>query len=241
MRRGLLAVYVAAMAILSGGAANAEVSAAPNSDDLTRAQKIARDLVADGTVARFMAGGDAGRAGQFHPAPAEGVAIVYELSPEFVTGRSGEPGRFSYLAVLTRSGPDTAMVSSVRDGNGGWTEGGISSGDTEARLTQELPAGTRLLLEPQIQTWYAVDEHSVRPLAGGAAMSIGDYQRLVAGRYADKMAGSAYDQAGMAGGFSVDSPVPAGGTRGFDGGIMVLTLGLSILVACAFAWRSRRA
>lgn len=241
MRRGLLAVCVAAMTLLSGGVANAEVSAAPNSDDLTHAQRIARELVADGTVARFMAGGDASRAGRFHPTLTEGVATVYELSPEFVTGRSREPGRFSYLAVLARSGPDAAMVFSVRDDNGGWTAGGVSSGDTESRLTQELPAGTRLLLEPQIQAWYAVDERSVRPLAGGAAMSIGDYQRLVAGRYADKMAGSAYDQAGMAGGFPADTPVPAGGTPGFDGGVMVFTLGLSVLVACAFAWRSRRA
>jgi len=145
---------------------------------------------------------------------ARGVA-VYGLSPDFVGGRSHTPGRLWYVATRASLDGTVVTVDTARE-HGRWSAVNVATGDTEARMAHRVGRGV-LLVEPQVDAWYAVRGGLVRPLnaaarhvIGAGSVPIARYQRIVAHRYADKQAGSAYDHAGAAGGYDdASSVVPA--------------------------------
>ncbi|MFI9006062.1 hypothetical protein ACIGNX_02355 [Actinosynnema sp. NPDC053489] len=228
MVRGVLVAALAVAALGFGGTAGAEVPAVGGTvtaADLAAARQAA--IGAEAQVGAFLRHSTASVGGD--------PVAVYELSPEFVAGTSGTVGELGYVAVPARGADgSTASVWAVRDGRG-WSVANIATGDVEARQARRVPAGGVLLREPQTGSWYAVVGGSVRPLAGGPAMSVADYQRQVQRRYGDKLPGSAYDRAGTAGGYGdVTAPAPRGG-----GPVVVLgfLLGAAALVGGAAALR----
>ncbi|MFF4771992.1 hypothetical protein ACFY05_03965 [Microtetraspora fusca] len=150
---------------------------------------------------------------------------VYDLNPAFVTGQSTQIARFAFLATRATA-PDgqTASVWTTRTRTGGWAVSNIASGDDEqAYATQP---GT-VFREPQVNAWYALRDGRVVPLNPEATTSIGpaglpvaDFQRLVQGRYADKLPGSAYDRDGAAGGYGLSSGAPTVAARSSDGAVL---------------------
>ncbi len=102
--------------------------------------------------------------------------------------------------------------------------------------------GTLVFSEPQIRGWYQLKLTTVEPLNdaareglnGASSVSLADYQRLVKGRYADKLPGSDYDTKGLSSGFkpgpaaqqsSASTPLLLGGSGAalaLAGGTLVL-------------------
>ncbi len=252
--RGALVKIVLASSIsvvaLSGyaGADPSPVDGAVSAGDAARARAAASAPDVTATVGRFL-GRAAAPGSRSAAAPAVRATVggtpvaVYELSPEFVAGRSTKAGKLAYLAVPAR-GEDgsTASVWTVRDQRGDWVVANIAAGDVEFRNAAGLAPGAVLLREPQTNTWYAVDGASVRPLAGGAAIPLAEYQRGVAARYGDKLPGSAYDRSGLAGGFSpaaqAVTPAPASaGAPWLVAGVLVVGVAVVAFAAAAPARR----
>ncbi|MFK0071664.1 hypothetical protein [Arthrobacter woluwensis] len=138
---------------------------------------------------------------------------VYALSPEFVQGRSKEPGSLSYVAFSANQGSSKQTLFTAPDSSGSWKAVNVASGDTERQMAA-LAKGGELLLEPQIGAWYSVSGQQVRALNDSAVESIGrapisvtGYQRKVAAAYGDKQPGSGYDKSGSAGGYDAKGRV----------------------------------
>ncbi|WP_409484933.1 hypothetical protein [Arsenicicoccus dermatophilus] len=133
---------------------------------------------------------------------------VNVLSRDFVARGAGPVARLGYVSNTVQVGDQTVSVWSVKAQDGsGWKAINAAAGDLEAQLARQAAGGT-LFREPQINAWYAVRGDRVVPLndearkaVGPAGTTVAAYQRIVHGKYADKQAGSAYDRAGMAGGF----------------------------------------
>ncbi|KPC64353.1 hypothetical protein [Streptomyces chattanoogensis] len=145
---------------------------------------------------------------------------LYELAPEFVTGRTkptaGNVSRLSYLAARANDASGhkaTVLLSSTAKSGGGsgdsWHLTGVRDGDSDVTYGQKATGGSKVFTEPQIHAWYRLKNNTVEPLnreataglGGKRAVTLADYQKLVHGRYADKLPGSAYDRKGLAGGF----------------------------------------
>ncbi|CRK61602.1 hypothetical protein [Alloactinosynnema sp. L-07] len=245
MFRGVFIATLTALAVAGfGGNASADpapVDGVATAADTAAAQRAAGAPAVSATVGKFLARGQGVSSAK---ASVGGAPVaVYELSAEFVAGRSGKVGRLSYLAVpATGADGGTASVWTVRDGGGAWVVANIASGDIEFQHARKLPQGGVLLREPQNNTWYAVVGNSVHPLAGGKAMTVADYQRQVSARYGDKLPGSAYDKAGTAGGYGYALPsaqvAPDRGTQGSTApwivlGTLVVGIGLVAFTAAA--------
>ncbi len=234
MVKGAFIAVLALAAIGFGGPASAEpapVEGTVTTADLAAARRAAAGVST--TVGTFLRHSEASVSGD--------PVAVYELSADFVAGRSATVGRLGYVAVPARGADgSTASVWTVRDGRG-WAVANIATGDIEARQAREVPPGGVLLREPQTNTWYAVVGNSVRPLAGGPAMTVSDYQRQVKTRYGDKQPGSPYDRAGTAGGYGdATSPTAAPAPDGGDPGpalVIGLLLGGVVLVGASAALR----
>ncbi|MGW7332888.1 hypothetical protein ACWGIU_30675 [Streptomyces sp. NPDC054840] len=159
----------------------------------------------------------------------EGEVIpVNHLSPEFVAGRAGAPvARLEFLAgkAVSSDGQQAALWSARTEA--GWAVVNIATGDDEFRYAQlgaaELPGGT-VFREPQIDAWYVaggsrvlpLDEDAVRAVGAGGT-TLGAYRARVVKAYGDKLPGSGYAEAGMAGGYADAGPAAAGS----DGGLPV--------------------
>lgn len=136
---------------------------------------------------------------------------VNVLGAEFVRSGNGPVGEFRYAVSTFTVGTEKASVASAPDPSGTWQAVNVASGDTEARMSLAAK-GSPLLHEPQVDAWYAVRGSNVvaldqdaRTAIGGNALSLDAYQRLVHGKYANKMPGSAYDKTGYAGGYAAST------------------------------------
>ncbi|MEV7026774.1 hypothetical protein, partial [Kitasatospora sp. NPDC093558] len=143
---------------------------------------------------------------------------LYELSVDFVTGKAQptpqDALRLSYLAsrVSAADGHQAAVLLAPPGKGGGWRLAGIRDGDAELKLAEHATAATRTFTEPQIHAWYRLtangDVEPLNPeattgLGGKQSLPLAAYQKMVTGRYADKLPGSGYDRNGLAGGFGL--------------------------------------
>ncbi|MEY9854844.1 hypothetical protein ABH935_000441 [Catenulispora sp. GAS73] len=154
---------------------------------------------------------------------------VYYLDPAFVTAKYGTAAvakqEFMATAAVSASGQRASVwtARSAAHPPNTWTEFNIASGSTEtdmAAAAAKLGPGAIAFYEPQIHAWYGLLKDHVTPLNNDAVRSVGSagisllgYQRLVHGRYADKVPGTAYADKHMLGGFS-RGPVKASGSGG---------------------------
>ncbi|WP_051385624.1 hypothetical protein [Actinokineospora inagensis] len=217
MRKTLVTLAIAIVIAVTGvfgfagyaGADTVPVDGAVSTADTAAAQAVAATPDVSATVGKFL--GAAGFAST-GPAQVGGSSVpVYELTGDFVAGKSTKVGRLAYVAVPAAcAGGAKASVWTVRDGAGHWSVANIAAGDLEFRHAAEVGAGAVLLQEPQTNSWYALTGNSVRSLATGRTVTVAQYQRDVAARYGDKLPGSAYDRQGVAGGFATP------GTGGVD-------------------------
>ncbi|MCX5612728.1 MULTISPECIES: hypothetical protein [unclassified Streptomyces] len=153
---------------------------------------------------------------------------MFEISPEFVTGKTQATPqtalRLSYLAsrVTTSDGRPAAVLLAPKGnpatpGSGernvgaeGWQLAGIRDGDAEVGFAERGTPQARTFTEPQIHAWYRLtaegmveplNEEATTGLGGKHGMTLAAYQKLVTARYGDKMPGSEYDRKGLAGGY----------------------------------------
>ncbi|ARF58078.1 hypothetical protein B1H19_31350 [Streptomyces gilvosporeus] len=186
------------------------------------------------TVSRFLsatanAGADGGSGAAAPTAPGErsdqqalslkDPVALYELAPEFVTGKTtpsaGNVTRLSYLASRANDASGhkaTVLLSSTAKaggGSGSWHLTAVRDGDSDITYGQQATGRSKVFTEPQIHAWYRLKNGIVEPLnreassglRGKRTVTLAAYQKLVHSRYADKMPGSAYDRKGLAGGF----------------------------------------
>ncbi|MEV6976875.1 hypothetical protein [Kitasatospora sp. NPDC093806] len=175
-----------------------------------------------------------------------------EITPGFVAGTAlpipTEAVRLSHLVSALDAPVNgrnaTVMLAPTR--GGGWHLAAVRDGDSDAAYAGRATAGTLVFTEPQIRGWYQLRLTTVEPLNdqarqgldGRSSVSLGDYQKLVKARYADKLPGSDYDSTGLSSGYgaagkaapaSSSTPVLVGGS----GAALALAGG-------AFALRRRR-
>ncbi|RBQ20950.1 hypothetical protein DP939_07760 [Spongiactinospora rosea] len=236
MKRSFLGgcLLAAALTVLSCGTAMAAAPppGAPSAADISAAGASVAQPATYDRLARFFVRLDRHQAGRFTsgevsesaaaakaPQLTGSVHPVYSLSPEFVRGDANAPvASFAYLATGARSATgQQASLWLEKNARGAWEIVNIVSSPYDA--TYPAQAGTgQVFTEPQIHAWYRLAGDRVTPLnpeatasVGAAGLSLAEYQALVHGRYADKQAGSAYQQEGKLGGFSTtpDTPSPA--------------------------------
>ncbi len=146
---------------------------------------------------------------------------LYELAPDFVTGKakptSGTVARLSYLASLADGANGhkaTVLLSSAAKSDGGrWHLAGVRDGNSDVLYGRQTTGRSMVFTEPQIHAWYRLKNNTVEPLNreaasglhGKPAVTLATYQKLVHSRYADKLPGSAYDRKGLAGGYGLVS------------------------------------
>ncbi|MCH8612139.1 hypothetical protein [Arsenicicoccus dermatophilus] len=183
---------------------------------------------------------------------AGGATEVNVLSKDFVARGAGPVARLGYVSNTVQVGDQTVSVWSVKAQDGsGWKAINAAAGDLEAQLARQAAGGT-LFREPQINAWYAVKDNRVVPLndearkaVGPAGTTVAAYQRIVHGKYADKQSGSAYDRAGMAGGFGDPAAAVAGApsttaTQGASWGLVGGGLGAMALAGLGAVVARRR-
>ncbi|MFE5535891.1 hypothetical protein [Streptomyces sp. NPDC056492] len=139
-----------------------------------------------------------------------------EITPGFVAGTAKplptEAVKLTQLVSAlstTVNGRNATVVLAPTQG-GGWHLAAIRDGDTDATYAGKATLGTLVFTEPQIRGWYQLKLTTVEPLndearqglGGQASVSLGDYQKLVKARYADKLPGSEYDTNGYSSGYS---------------------------------------
>ncbi|WP_411104204.1 hypothetical protein [Streptomyces sp. cmx-4-9] len=151
-----------------------------------------------------------------------------EITPGFVAGTAQPlPTEAVKLTQLVSSLSTTvngrnATVMLAPTQGGGWHLAAVRDGDSDATYAGQATLGTLVFSEPQIRGWYRLKITTVEPLndqarqglGGQASVSLGDYQKLVKARYADKLPGSAYDSTGYSSGYSLartedDADAPA--------------------------------
>ncbi|MCA6091250.1 hypothetical protein LE181_03575 [Streptomyces sp. SCA3-4] len=244
----LLAAATATTLCASVPAQAADGPAAPAPADVTAAQQVLRSGQVHDTVSRFLtsaerrtpaAGADGGTAGAPRGVAqnpgAAGAAPgfdlkkpvpLYELAPEFVTGKTKATAasalRLSYLAsrVSAANGHQAAVLLAPGQGSGrSWQLAGIRDGDTDISAAERGTDQAQTFMEPQIHAWYRLSgSGTVEPLnkeaevalQGKPRVTLAAYQQLVTKRYGDKLPGSSYDRKGLAGGYAPDA-AQAGG------------------------------
>lgn len=223
---GLAALTALAAGTASATAATAPAPAAPSTADVAAAHSAATATL--GTVGRFLAAGGQkpqGTAGQQEAAAAalaprldSATVPVYYLSAAFVadpssTGTAAPVANLAFLATdaVGTSGAH-ASVWAAKAGTA-WKVVNIAQGSDETTYAAQTRPGGTVFAEPQIGAWYQLIGGRVLPLdaiaqqsVGAKGMSLADYHQLVRSRYADKLPGSAYDRAGIAGGFQPQNP-----------------------------------
>jgi hypothetical protein len=179
---------------------------------------------------------------------------LYELSPDFVTGKAiptpGNVAHLSYVASVANAAGGhkaTVLLSSAAKSDAGWRLAGVREGDSDVAYSQQASGDTVVFIEPQIHAWYRLNNNTVEPLnqeatsglQGKQAVTLAAYQKLVHSRYADKLPGSAYDRKGLAGGYGLAStpvaPSPAPLRLASSAAVAVAVAGGAIA-----AWRSNR-
>ncbi len=140
-----------------------------------------------------------------------------EITPEFVAG-TAKPlptdaikltQLVSSLSATVNGRNATVMLAPTQ--GGGWHLAAVRDGDHDAAYASKATLGTLVFTEPQIRGWYQLKLTTVEPLndqarqglGGQASVSLGDYQKLVKARYADKLPGSEYDTTGYSSGYNL--------------------------------------
>ncbi|MER6174093.1 hypothetical protein [Streptosporangium sp. NPDC001681] len=170
----------------------------------------------------------------------EQTVAVNHLNPAFVAGQSAEVSRFAFFATQADAADgQTASIWTTRSRTGGWQVSNIASGNDEQRYAAQ--PGT-VFLEPQINAWYALRDGRVVPLNTEATTSVGargvplaDYQKLVSGRYGDKLPGSAYARNGTAGGYGPGASADGGTPPARGGAPLGWVVAAGVLLAGGFA------
>lgn len=186
-------------------------------------------------------------AARMDPTLADTVPVYY-LNPDFVRANSASApvAKLAYMATdAVSTDGQHATVWTVRGKDGAWTEVNIASGSDEVSYTAKAGGHGVVFREPQINAWYAIRDGRVLPLnetarhevkAGGT--TIARYQKLVHGRYADKMAGSAYVKKHAVGGSWVDKAAPAPQPGPSNTLVGALAAGVALAGAAALVlWR----
>ncbi|MFI5617674.1 hypothetical protein [Streptomyces sp. NPDC051567] len=140
-----------------------------------------------------------------------------EITPGFVAGTTKPlPTEAIKLTQLVSSlsatvNGRTATVMLAPSQGGGWHLAAVRDGDSDATYAGKATTGTLVFTEPQIRGWYQLKLLTVEPLndqarqglGGQASVSLGDYQKLVKARYADKLPGTEYATKGYSSGYSL--------------------------------------
>lgn len=181
-----------------------------------------------------------------------------EITPGFVAGTAKPlPTEAIKLTQLVSSLSTTvngrnATVMLAPTQGGGWHLAAVRDGDSDATYAGKATLGTLVFTEPQIRGWYQLKLTTVEPLndqarqglGGQASATLGDYQKLVKARYADKLPGSEYDTTGYSSGYSLqrredDAPSSTLLLAGGSGAALALAGGAVVLRRSRS--RSRRA
>ncbi|NUP50186.1 MAG: hypothetical protein HOW97_23175 [Catenulispora sp.] len=251
-------------ALAMSGAAHADAAgtatpAAPTTTDIAAARDAA--VGALGTVGQFFASGGQKPQGDARQLAAAAVAAaprldsatvpIYYLDPAFVadpsaTGSAAPVSQLSFMATDTVSAAGAHASVWTAQVDGGWKVVNIASGSDETTYTAKATAGAEVFKEPQIGAWYQVVGGRVLPMnetaraSVGNGMTVAQYHQLVRGRYADKLPGSAYDKAGLAGGFQPQAPNKGSSNNvPLTGGLALV--GFSMAGVGAVAWRRAKA
>ncbi|WP_329583029.1 hypothetical protein OG500_23045 [Kitasatospora sp. NBC_01250] len=204
------------------------------------------------------AAAEAKAAAQADPTLVGATVPVYTLDPGFVAGTKGSPvarADFTATEAVAADG-QKASVWAVQQ-NGSWRVVNIASGSDETDYAARGAAGGggTVFREPQVNAWYVLRAGRVLPLdtearesVGANGTSLAAYQQLVHRRYGDKLPGSAYDKAGLGGGFSPTTASVAQQGAGAVGGALGLpvpaltaagALGVTALAGAGLAVRRR--
>ncbi|MGD3109968.1 hypothetical protein [Streptomyces sp. YGL11-2] len=207
-----------------------------------------------GATANEGADGGSGAAAPMATEPRDGrqaftlnsPVALYELAPQFVTGNAkptpGNAVRLSHLASLangTNGHKATVLLSTGATGGGkSWHLAGVRDGDSDVTYARQTTGPSTVFTEPQIHAWYRLKNDTVEPLnreaasglRGKQAVTLTAYQKLVHGRYADKLPGSTYDRKGLAGGYGLASAPSTPLLLGGSGAAAALLAGGAIAV-----------
>lgn len=240
-RRGLAAGVVVTGVVVTGAVLGAPAAVAATHHDLPRvsaqqqraavsaasmpsAKALLRTAVRSAATRRHVATPQQAATIGTHGTP------VYALSASFVRGQSDTAGQLWYVATSASTGAGPMTLFTAPDKAGKWQPVNVASGDTEARMAAAAHGGS-LLLEPQVNAWYAVSADRVDPLndaaedvVGKSPVSVATYQEIVHSRYADKQSGSTYAKRGTAGGFSASATGPG---RAAQSGMTISTAGFA--------------
>ncbi len=256
-------VGIGVSVLMGGGVAMAAPNpAGPSVADTAAAQKTAAKPETAMMLAKFFVNLDRHQAGKLTAKAPDGDAAmrakaprvtgsahaVYSLNPDFVRGDKNAPvATFAYMVFGAKSA--TGQDASVRlvKSPQGWQVMNIGSGADEAAYPASAGEGT-IFLEPQLDAWYRLSGDKVTGLSSTAKTSVGAdgvsltaYQKLVHGRYADKLPGSKYVHDGRLGGYE---PAPAASSGGGGAGSPALlamgTGGALVAAAGVIVIRRRR-
>ncbi|RLV10167.1 hypothetical protein CTZ27_02760 [Streptomyces griseocarneus] len=173
---------------------------------------------------------------------------VFEITSDFVSGKvlptAATALQLSYVAAPVKT--DSTRSATVLLGatqSGGWHLAAVRESDSDAGYAGKGTTAAPVFSEPQLHAWYQLTLDQVTPLndaaksglGGKSSVSLADYQNLVKGRYADKMAGSDYATKGFSSGYQPttgpsshpSSPTPA--ILGGSGAAVALAGGLLAL------------
>ncbi|KOV97355.1 hypothetical protein ADL04_15865 [Streptomyces sp. NRRL B-3648] len=229
---------MAATALVLGAASTATAAgpspAAPtaySADQLAAARTVAGDATTMRVLARFFAhdpdhGSHASRPSLMGGKPAAprltgSGTTVYTLNADFVAGRVHAPvAEPSFVATEAVSATgQRASVWSVHTEKG-WKVVNIASGADETTYAARADGNDTVFREPQINAWYVLRGNRVLPLNSEARTAVGahgtslkGYQHRVHEAYAARLAGSAYDEQGYAGGFGHEAATRAAASR----------------------------
>ncbi len=247
---GTAATASASTAVAPTLAATAPAPTAPSGVDVAAAHSAATATL--DTVGRFLAAGGQKPQGTMQQQEAAAAALaprldsatlpVYYLDAAFVAdpSRAGTASPVATLAFLATDAVGTsgthASVWAAKVGST-WKVVNIAQGSDETSYAAQTRPGGTVFEEPQIGAWYQLIAGKVLPLDATARQSVGpqgmplaDYHKLVRSRYADKLPGSAYDHAGIAGGFQPSNPA-LGKTSGSASDTTAILAGTAALAA----------
>ena len=249
-----VATLIGGSVLMGGGAA---MAAGPPSDEAAAAE-VAASPAAQQRLGEFFVHLDQHQRGQLTSQAVSPQAVaakaprlegdvhrVYSLNPEFVKGTPNAPvAQFAYMAVGAKSASGQHATMWLTRSGTGWTIMNVISGSDEAVYPARADGGM-VFTEPQIHAWYRLKDGRVTALNDTAKTSVakgvqvGSYQKLVHGRYADKLPGSAYQRSGKLGGFS---PATGVSDRAPDRGPapVLLALGAGGVVTAAGVAMARR-
>lgn len=142
--------------------------------------------------------------------------VVNQITPGFVAGTAlpiaTQAIALSHLVSsldVTVNGRNATVMLAPTQG-GGWHLAAVRDGDSDTTYAGKAGLGALVFTEPQLHAWYQLKATTVEPLndqakqglGGQSALSLGDYQKLVKARYADKLPGSDYDTNGVSSGYA---------------------------------------